>query len=189
MVLIRQRLAIWALRYMPAWALSSVATLLGVWVAHTLTQNVVVIVLTGAWAETVVYYATLLWSDVRADRRAQAAYGLRGFGRTVLNLALEFGVAEAIDTLVVRPVLLLAAAQVIDDLTVALVLGVFVADLVFFVPAILMYEARSATAPADGCEGSSSGWTHSPQRRADRASRRPSETGTADLEDQQSLCA
>lgn len=96
---------------MPAWVIFSVASLLAVIAAQSVTQNTLTIALLGAWVETGVYYATLLWRDVRSDRSRQASYGLRGFNRTLLNLTLELGVAEAVDTFFTRPLLLWAATR------------------------------------------------------------------------------
>jgi hypothetical protein len=132
----------WATRYLPAWVLSTAATLCSILAAQSVTHNALLISLIGASVETGVYYAALLWHDVGLDRALQASYGLRGFSRTVLNLTLELGLAEVVDAFVTRPAALLVATQLIADVALAVVLGNFAADALFYVPAIVVYEAR-----------------------------------------------
>ena len=69
-------------------------------------------------------------------------YGPLQVLRTLRNLGLEFGLAEAVDTLALRPGLVFAFMQLIPDLGVAVLLGKLAADVVFYVPAITAYELR-----------------------------------------------
>jgi hypothetical protein len=83
---------------------------------------------------TLAHYALVVWRDRRATHRS--------VGTIVLNVSLEFGVAEAADTLVTRPLLLVAATHVVRDVAFAVIVGKVAADVVFFVPAIIVYELR-----------------------------------------------
>jgi hypothetical protein len=67
--------------------------------------------------------------------------------RAVVNLVLEFGVAEAIDTGLVRPGLIFLASRLVADLSLGVFIGKLAADVTFYVPAIAAYELRRRYAP------------------------------------------
>jgi hypothetical protein len=62
--------------------------------------------------------------------------------RVVRNLALEFGVAELLDSFLVRPAAMFAMIRMTGSLPLGLVFGKVTADLVFNCAAIGAYEAR-----------------------------------------------
>lgn len=81
------------------------------------------------------YYATMLAREIRA-------YPSQPLLITLRNLVLEFGFAEALDTLLLRPTLMYLAAQLVSDLRLGVILGKLAADVIFYVPAITAYELR-----------------------------------------------
>src|SRR5262249_51219026 len=86
-----------------------------------------------AWSETIVYYTIMSAREVLA---------VRSVARAVANLVFEFGIAEALDSLLLRPVCMYLATQLFGDVTIGTILGKFAADVVFYVPAISAYELR-----------------------------------------------
>jgi hypothetical protein len=58
----------------------------------------------------------------------------------VRSIAVEFGPAEAIDSLVIRPALLFLGPAVVGNVAVGWVLGSLTADAAFYVFAIFSYE-------------------------------------------------
>jgi hypothetical protein len=132
----------WLWRYLPAELGATVAALVGAVVAADGTDSPALIALAAAWTETVAYYTVMLGREIVTDRRLTATYGVRQLLRTGRNLGIEFGVAEVLDTLLVRPAVLLLALEVMPDLAVAVVMGKLVADALFYVTAITMYEFR-----------------------------------------------
>jgi hypothetical protein len=98
-----------------------------------LTDSTAMAAVAGAWGETCVYYAVMLVREVNA---ADTLW------RAVRNLVLEFGVAEALDSLVVRPALMYLASQLIGDVSVGVLIGKLASDVIFYVPAIAAYELR-----------------------------------------------
>jgi hypothetical protein len=66
-------------------------------------------------------------------------------GRVVLvlrDLVLEFGLAEALDTLLVRPALMYAAGRLLSDALLGVFVGKLAADVIFYFPTIAAYELR-----------------------------------------------
>ncbi len=139
----KQRIREWLRRYLPAELLSAVATLAGAWAALHLTHSQLSAALAGTWAGNVAYFGYLLGQDVRLARRRCHAqnrpYTRRTFGRNVRALAVEFGLAEVLDSLLIRPALLYYLPRWLG-FTAGIVLAKLLADVTFYVPAILSYE-------------------------------------------------
>ncbi|MGA5301804.1 hypothetical protein ACPCHT_17880 [Nucisporomicrobium flavum] len=92
----------------------------------------------GSIAEGIGYYGTLLWRDTRGHRGAGR---LRALVRQVPGTLVEFGTAEALDTLLVRPALMYAGPVLVGDATLGVVAGKLAADLVFY---LLVFGGRLA---------------------------------------------
>ena len=144
----RERAREWLRRYLPAELVSVVGAVVAAGVVGGLSgHNEAAIAIAGAWGETVAYYATMLVRDfrhARADIRRASGNPSRWsvLGTTLRGLVLEFGVAEALDSLVVRPAMMYAAGQFLGDPQAGVVVGKFAADVVFYVPTIVAYELR-----------------------------------------------
>jgi hypothetical protein len=65
---------------------------------------------------------------------------LRGVLIEVRNLAIEFGPAELLDSLLMRPIALTIGLTVMDSPILGALLGKLAADIVFYVPTIVSYE-------------------------------------------------
>lgn len=131
----RRRAAVWLRRYLPAELASLVGALLaahaGLWLSG---NNMAVAAVAAAWGETIVYY-TVIGAGELAATRADVLVTLR-------NLILEFGVAETLDSLLIRPALIYAAGQILADMQLGVLAGKLAADVVFYIPTITAYELR-----------------------------------------------
>ena len=126
----------WVRRYLPAEAVSLAAAMLVATAAAMLSgTNPAIIAIAGAWAETVSYYATMLLRERRANPRQR-------IWETLTNLAVEFGIAEALDSLFLRPTLMYLAGQAISDARLGVLIGKLAADIVFYIPTITVFELR-----------------------------------------------
>ncbi|MFL5800874.1 MAG: hypothetical protein ACJ8CR_03955 [Roseiflexaceae bacterium] len=72
--------------------------------------------------------------------RELARRGLRALPAVLCDLALEFGPAEALDSLLLRPALMYAGLTMIPSLALGIVFGQVAADIVFYVPTVVSYE-------------------------------------------------
>jgi len=140
----KQKIREWARRYLPAELLSVVATLAGAWAALHSTHSPLSAALAGTWAGNVAYFGYLLWQDVRLARlirRAQGQpYTRRTFGRNLRALAVEFGPAEVLDSLLIRPALMYYLPRWLGSFTGGIMAAKLLADVTFYVPAIISYE-------------------------------------------------
>lgn len=141
----KQKIREWLGRYLPAEGLSVVATLAGAAGAwHLAPGQELGAALAGTWAGNVAYFGWLLGQDVRRARRSLHAQGRpytrRSFGRNLRALAVEFGPAELLDSLLIRPALLFWLPRLTGSRTGGVLLAKLLADITFYVPAILSYE-------------------------------------------------
>ncbi|MCR5889057.1 hypothetical protein LRS06_15025 [Hymenobacter sp. J193] len=135
----------WLRRYLPAELLSVVATLAGASLSwHLDPGQELRAALAGTWAGNVAYFGWLLAQDMVLARRqlhAQARpYSWRSFGRNVRALAVEFGAAELLDSFLIRPALMLWLPRWLGSRTGGILLAKLLADVTFYVPAIISYE-------------------------------------------------
>jgi hypothetical protein len=130
----------WVRRYGPAELLALIGALAGWLAADLATGNTLVAAYAAALGDNVAYYGFLATREVRAHRTvagSRLGAGLRAFGA----LAIEFGPAEALDSLLVRPACVAVGVAALGPVAGVLA-GKLVADLVFYVPVIATYELR-----------------------------------------------
>lgn len=131
-----QRVTAWLRRYLPAEIGGTLGACLGAWLAVHSTGHLAVGAIGGTWGEATAYYLTVLVRDLRAREQGGIPV-LRG-------LILEFGPAEAVDSLLVRPLLLYRGLLWAPHPLLGLLAGKVAADLAFYVPTIISYELQRA---------------------------------------------
>ncbi|UOQ71944.1 hypothetical protein [Hymenobacter cellulosilyticus] len=134
----------WLQRYGPAEILSVLATLGAAGVAYRLSGSYVSTALAGTWAGNVAYFGYILALDIWHTRRQLRAAGQLYTGRTLLRnlraLVVEFGLAEVFDSFLVRPALMYYLPRAVGSLAGGILLAKLLADVTFYVPAIISYE-------------------------------------------------
>ncbi|GGJ94370.1 hypothetical protein GCM10010123_25260 [Pilimelia anulata] len=145
MPITRSKLLEWFRRYLPAEVFGTATAVLAGVLAYRVTGEFAAAAAAGAVAENVGYYG---WFAVRETRRHLALLRhaprrrRRAAGRAARDLLIEFGPAEALDSLLVRPALMYAGAYLVAPVAAGLLAGKLAADLVFYGCAILGYELR-----------------------------------------------
>lgn len=145
------RLGQWLRRYGPSEVLGTVASVGAAVGVQQVTGSLAAAAYAGAIAEALVFYGVMfLRESVREAHQA----GIRGrpFGSADLlpvgrSLLLEFGAAETLDLLVVRPLCMAAGLEMIGGNLGGLA-GKLAADLVFYGPVLAIYEWRLARSRA-----------------------------------------
>jgi hypothetical protein len=142
-----RKVAQWISRYGPS---EVVGTIAAVGTAVTVRQasgSTVAGAFAGSIAETLVFYLVMFLRESIKDAYQAGAKGRKyepGDLVVVLrNLFLEFGAAELLDTLVLRPLCMGIGMRLIGSNLGALV-GKLVADLAFYGPVLTVYEWRLA---------------------------------------------
>jgi hypothetical protein len=126
----------WLRRYLPAEIAGTSAAILAALAAAG--SGLERAVIAAAWAEAIAFYAFV---TIREFRRLRP--GRRASGAVLLALrdvVAEFGVAEAADTILLRPLLMYAFAATLGGLLPGVIAGKLVSDVVFYALAIPAYE-------------------------------------------------
>ncbi|TGE23095.1 hypothetical protein [Hymenobacter metallicola] len=134
----------WLQRYGPAEVLSILATLAAAGLTFQLTGSYVSTALAGTWAGNAAYFGYILaldiWQTRRQLRAAGRAYSAHTLGRNLRALVVEFGLAEVFDSLLIRPALMYYLPKAVGSLSGGILLAKILADVTFYVPAIVSYE-------------------------------------------------
>jgi hypothetical protein len=135
----------WARRYGPAELLALIGALAGWLAADLATGSTIAAAYAAAIGDNVAYYGLLATREVRARWRATPGSPLGVCATACAALAIEFGPAEALDSLLLRPACVAVAVAGLGPVGGVLA-GKLAADLVFYVPVIATYELRKRVA-------------------------------------------
>ena len=140
----KQKVREWIKRYLPAEILSVIATLIAVGLTYKLTGNLFTTALVGTWVGNIAYFGYILIQDiiqtVNSCRFMEVPYTRISFLKNLRNLVLEFGIAEIIDSFLIRPILMYYLPVLVGNLFIGVLLAKICADVTFYVPAIISYE-------------------------------------------------
>ena len=131
---------VWLRRYLPAQLVCTATGLLCAWAVATFNGSAAAAVVACIWGEVLSFYGTMLGRDL-------ARRGMQALPVVLYDLVREFGPAEALDGLLLRPALMYAGAMLAPSLAVGIVAGKYAADLAFYVPVILSYELLRRARP------------------------------------------
>ncbi len=141
------RLRQWLTRYGPSELLGTIVTVSAATGVYSLTGSAVAAGFAGTLSEVVVYYGIMILRETIREAydagRRGVPYGSAQVIAVMRNILLEFGVAEALDSGLVRPFCLGVGLRVVGGQWGAL-LGKLVADIVFYGPVLAAYEWRLA---------------------------------------------
>jgi hypothetical protein len=139
------KLGDWLRRYGPAECGGIAGAVVGSFLVRRLTGSALAAAYGGAWGETLGYAAVMLARDIIEESRiahsARGAFRIWDIGRVLTGLLAEFGPAGALDSFVTRPLAMGLGVRAFG-LGLGIVVGKVAADLVFYVPVILIYEYR-----------------------------------------------
>ena len=135
----------WVRRYLPNELAGWVGELGGAALTYQLTGSYAAAILAGTVGASVGYYATayvngVRWSYRAQDGRSRPMRMLVANGLAARSIAVEFGPAEAIDSILIRPAMLYAGPFLVGNIAVGWIVGSIAADIAFYVMAIFSYE-------------------------------------------------
>jgi hypothetical protein len=131
----------WLARYGVAEVFGIAGAVVGAWIVSTLTDSTVLTAYAGTTGENVGYYGFLMARELAAARRARQALSAREVIVACRDLAIEFGPAEILDSLFVRPLMMGLGTRRLGG-GLGIIAGKLAADVLFYLPVIASYEAR-----------------------------------------------
>lgn len=139
----------WIVRYLPAEIAGTAAMVLAGLLVTVWTDNAAVIALAALVGEIVGFYSVLAVT-IYAEQ-AQVTKTIRGaIGRTGMLLVAEFGLAELLDTLLIRPAALMLGVWLLPDPLWGLLAGKVAADIIFYAIAAGAFTVTDKTGLRDG---------------------------------------
>lgn len=144
----RRKLREWFIRYAPAEIAGTITALLGYWVTYWLTGNTMAAAIVATASENLGYYGIAASREAMYNWRAYAdrtpAHRVLLSGvHTSRTIVLEFGPAELIDSLLVRPSLFYILPLIFTGHhTLAVFAAKFIADIIFYLCVVTAYELR-----------------------------------------------
>jgi hypothetical protein len=141
----RQKIMEWVRRYLPCEIAGTVGEIGGAAVAYLLTGSMAAAAITATVGASAGYYAAAYTSAVRwayreHSHRAWAPRIVVANLFALRSIAIEFGPAELIDTVAVRPVAYYLAPILFDNVVVGWIFAKFFSDIGFYAFTVLSYE-------------------------------------------------
>ena len=121
----------WIVRYLPAEIAGTAAMILAGLGVTFWTDNPAIIALAALIGEIIGFYVVLILVIYFEQSRVVGGHR-RAFARTMVLLIAEFGAAELLDTLLIRPAALLLGVWLVKDPVWGLLAGKVVADVIFY---------------------------------------------------------
>jgi len=121
----------WVVRYLPAEIAGTAAMIVAGLTVTFWTDHPAPIAIAALVGEIIGFYAVLAIS-VGLEQSRLGVSGRRLISRTFLLLVAEFGAAEILDTLLIRPAALVVGVWLLRDPVWGLLAGKIVADVVFY---------------------------------------------------------
>lgn len=96
----------------------------------------------GTWGENLGYYLSLFNKDFRriSDDYPELSIGHKTF-RILKGMGIEFGLAELLDSFLIRPTCLYFCIHYFGE-NLGILVGKFLADFFFYIPTIFFYELK-----------------------------------------------
>jgi hypothetical protein len=135
----------WARRYLPCEVAGTTCELGGAAIVYGSTGSAAAAAVVATIGASVGYYAAAYVAAVRTAYRSQLTSSRmsRAFtanGRALRSIAIEFGPAEVIDTLIIRPLAFYFGPILFGGMVAGWIFAKLVADVGFYVLAIFSYE-------------------------------------------------
>ena len=141
----RSRPAHWLARYGPPEILGTITALLGSLALFRLTRSNIAAAYGGALGENIGFYGLIVVRQILHDRRTSDRYGAAAAMRTFARLLAEFGPAEALDSLLIRPLAMGLGTRWLGR-GIGVIAGKIAADVTFYLPVLASYELQRWTA-------------------------------------------
>ena len=142
----KKKIIEWVKRYLVADIISTVLSLGIAWLIMEQSGDRVMAAFVGSGVASLSFYLLIAFSDVRKSIKAHKSenktYKIKSFLIDFRNLIIEFGPAEILDVIAVRPFFMYLIPTLIGNFILGTFIGKMIADGIFFTIAIVMYELR-----------------------------------------------
>ena len=139
----------WLNRYIPAEVLGTTGALIAAWVVYGHTHSYIAAAASGWIGEGVGFYGYFIATEILLSSRKFQQFSLikqvyLAIIAASTNLLVEFMPAELLDNFIIRPFAMYIVPQYVHPYPFGFLVGKFSADVVFYIFAIMGYEARKS---------------------------------------------
>ena len=137
----------WLRRYIPAEILGTLLSLTAAWIVYDHTHSFAIAAASGWVGEGLGFYGYFITTELLLSAKRYQEYSLvkrisLAAARASTNLFVEFVPAELLDNFFIRPLAMYSLPQLIHPYPIGFLAGKFSADALFYLLAIVGYEAR-----------------------------------------------
>ena len=122
----------WGRRYIPAEIFGIIGAVLGSVAVYAVTNNRIASAYAGTLGENIFYYGFILAREFRNNNILES----------IRNIIIEFGPAEMLDSMIVRPFCMFLFPIILDSYAIGIIAGKLFADVIFYIPTVISYELR-----------------------------------------------
>jgi hypothetical protein len=134
----------WLRRYGLAEVSSLILTVVSSWLTYEYSKNNLTTAFVATWVGNIGYFGTILIQDILLAisqlQKNGKKYSFGTFYKNLKALLVEFGIAELFDSFFLRPTLMYYLPLWVDNLALGVTMAKFLADITFYIPAIVSYE-------------------------------------------------
>ena len=136
----------WLKRFLSAEIIGTITAVAASYIAHYAAKNLIVAAYAGSIGETLGFYTTIIIQDVLIEQRklksVNKTLSFKIFIYILRNILFDFGFAEIIDSLFIRPFCMFIFPLWIKNYPIGILAGKIASDICFYVPVIISYELR-----------------------------------------------
>jgi len=142
----KKKISEWIKRYLLSDIISTILSLGTAWLIMERSGDRVLAAFIGSAVASLSFYLLIAFSDIKKSLKQHKeegnAYKIKSFLIDFRNLIIEFGPAEILDVIAVRPFFMYLIPTLIGNFILGTFIGKTIADAIFFAIAIVMYELR-----------------------------------------------
>jgi hypothetical protein len=143
---IKTKVKRWVQRFLPAEVVGTIVAIVVSSITHYYTNNLVIAAYAGSVCETIAFYATIIIHDALIASKQLKEEGktltYRSFVYLLRNILLDFGIAELMDSMLLRPFCMYIFPIWLRNYPLGILTGKIASDIVFYLPVIISYELR-----------------------------------------------
>jgi hypothetical protein len=136
----------WLKRFLPAEFFGTITAVASSWFAYHTAKNLIVAAYAGSIGETLGFYLTIIIQDLRIEQRklkpVNKTLSFKIFIYILRNILFDFGFAEIIDSLFIRPFCMYIFPLWLSNYPIGILAGKIASDICFYIPVIIAYELR-----------------------------------------------
>ena len=144
LVKIKHKFKEWLKRYFAAEIIGTITAVGFASIAHVFYTNYILIAYIGSLGEVIGFYSTIFIQQLIIAHKSKKNkhFSLADLYRITTRIILEFGPAELIDGLLLRPLFMYLFPLLLKNFTIGILLGKIAGDITFYLLVILSYEIK-----------------------------------------------